>query len=385
MRILSVLLTAMLSAPPAASSGWLVGSDQAKDASEAAIFAVRPGERIDLASIGVLENYAPILRLSPSGKTLFILRQTVPNHSQGTGEILALDLKTRALRTIAAGADADPFLAISDTAAVYLETLETRPQTDDFDHVALSVVLSEDGERRELARLDGIYGASLAGISESGIVLYVVGLKEAAFYLLPFDEDAVRGTRVQSDKAAPESCIFRIAQAPTGPFAREFSVRGDRLFFSALSPDENVHSLYELQLPAPSEVSPDRRVTRQAVPAGTSGVHSPKAILSGDGSRLIYASFGNDVGSGGSRLLMMDWNGTKDVQDSRREARPFLSSKGTLTPVALDARNNVLVVRRSFGGTDELLWTDGEGRGGMRRISVRGFCETAGFTEEVSP
>lgn len=367
MPFLSVLLASLLSAAPASGDAWLVGSDQSRDASEAAIFAARPGERIELASIGVLENYAPILRLSPSGQTLFILRQTVPNHPQGTGEILALDLKTRALRTIAAGADADPFLALSDSTVAYLETLNSRPQEGDFDHVTLSVTLSADGERRELARLDGIYGAALAGASSIGLILYVVGLEEAAFYLLPIDETALSGG------------LMRIARAPTGPFAREFAVHGRSLFFSARSPGDGIHRLYELELPDLDEVlHPERRVSRRAVPVAVSGIHSPKAVLARDGS-LVHASFG----STGSQLVARE--APRKALPGGRPAKAFLQSRGTLTPIALDAPSRALVLRRSFGGSAELLWTSPDGQGGMRRIPVREFHETAGFTWEVAP
>lgn len=396
-----------MASPPSSSPSWLIHSEQALDQASVSIVASRPGRRKVLAQLDVLENYSPTLRLSPSGRTVFAMRQMVPNHGEGTGEILAVDISTRQVRTIAVGADADFFVPLSDESVAYVTTVEERPSEGEFDLVDLSVSATRDGHAVELARLENVHGATLAGLSGAGLVLYVVAPDGASFQLLPLDVSApwTWGTDVYSSReggipgggdpsseaaAAISPRLVPLGRAPFGPTAREFIVQDDRLIFSAPSRGTDGRPDYRLfSLDVPESVGASRGLqSRGPVELASSGRHSPKAVLDRKTGALVMASHGDD----GSELLVSDESDAKKSPAptadgrARPSLRKIMKSKGTMTPLALDGAGN-LVMNRRYRGKDELLWVERAvaGRASVHRIPADDFVEVAGFSEEVEP
>lgn len=409
MSPLLLMASALLAATP---TPWLLYIDLARDEATADIVAARPDEKKSLLTLDILPNHAPHARLSPEGGTLFFTRHTVPNHLERTGELVAFDLKRRATRLVAQNVDAEPPLALSDDAVAWFETIETRPaqESDEFDRATIALFASADGERRELVRFRDIYGAHFAGIADNGIVLYVVTPKEAAFYLLPLDRRFIEKSRApvrESSRQTPvpraaieaevegmiPSGLTRLAAAPTGPVAREFTVRGDRLFFGALTRDRTESALYSLTVPGLDELnargdsdSAPRLVTQKLA---LTGKRSPAPIVTREG--LLYAR----AEGSGEALRRRDWASLKAAGDmagvpatrqsagnARAGEQKLLRTRGTMRALCADSSGKVIAVRRAFEGQAELLWIEPDS-GTTRRIRTREINEAIGFVEGI--
>lgn len=383
----------------AAPAPWLLYTEQARDEPSATLVAARPDERVPLLTFDVLPNYAPHARLSPEGGTLFLVRHTVPNHLERTGELLAFDLARRSLIAIARGVDAEPPLALSDDAVAWFETLDAQPAAPDsaaLDRVTISLRASISGRSLELARLEGIHGVHFAGIADSGIVLYVVAPEETAFYLLPLDDRLIQASRapirqaraekisVKSaiearDEAVEASGLMRIAAAPTGPVAREFTVQGKTLFFGALTRDRAGSALYSLAIPD-LPTRPERGAAPAANPVAAqvlamTGRRSPGPLLTRD--QILFTQ----EAERGERLQMRPRSASAQ---SRRDGleRTLLKTRGALRALAIDETARVLCVRRTFGSETELLWIE-PATSRARRLWPRELYEIIGFVEGV--
>ena len=403
-----LMASALLMATP---TPWLLYIDLTRDEATADIVAARPDEKKTLLTIDILPNHAPHARLSPEGRTLFFTRHTVPNHLERTGELLALDLNRRALRRVAQNVDAEPPLALSDDAVAWFETVEMRPAqgSDEFDRATIALFASAAGETRELVRFRDIYGAHFAGIADSGIVLYVVTPREAAFYLLPLEQrfieksrapvrEPLRQTPVQRAaieaevEGLPPSGLWRIAAAPTGPVAREFTVRGDRLFFGALTRDRTQSALYSLDLPGLDEWTARRDATdRVAQKLTLTGKRSPAPIVTREG--LIFARA--EAEDQGEALRKWDWAAlnaaekTADATATRQNAgapasggQKLLRTRGTMRALCADSSGQVIAIRRAFAGQAELLWMETD-TARARRVRTREISEVIGFVEGI--
>ncbi|MDR0965011.1 MAG: hypothetical protein LBM75_00630 [Myxococcales bacterium] len=395
----STLLTASTEpADPAnPAAPWLLTIEQARDAPSAALVAVRPGgERRDLLHLDVLPNYTPHARLSSDRRTLFLARQTQPNRIERGAELLAFDVTTRALRTIAQGVDAVPPLALSDEAVAWFETIATRPamlpgsDEADFDRVTVSLraALAGQAQAVELLRLDDILGVHFAGIADSGIVLYVITPEEAAFYLLPIEERFARASRAPirqprraqptqpklaieaRDEAIPPSGLMRLAAAPTGPVAREFVVHGQQLFFGALTRDRMGSALFWLDIPPLDDLVArrDADASRAARELTRTGERSPAPLIVRD--RLVFARSNERGEAVQSRALDLDKGATKTL----------LQTVGQLRLLAADESASSIAVRRDFEEASELLWIDLE-TSTARRLQPLEFYEVIGFSK----
>lgn len=408
MSPLLLLISTCLTASPAP---WLLYTEQVRDAPSANLVAARPDERLTLLTLDVLPNYAPHARLSPEGRTLFLIRHTVPNHLERTGELLAFDLVHRTLRPIAQGVDAEPPLALSDEAVAWFETLEVQsapPDSAMLDRATISIRASIAGRMLELARLAGIHGVHFAGIADSGIVLYVVTPEEAAFYLLPLDARLIQASRAPirqaraatgtfakaaievRDDMVPASGLMRIAAAPTGPVAREFTVQGKSLFFGALTRDRTASALYSLAIP-----DLDTRPTRATGSAAAAtpiaaqelaltGRRSPGPLLAGD--RLLFAQ-SIEHGERLEMRLLSSLTGavppmTATGAHPHSKGRTLLKTRGTLRALAIDEKSQVLAVRRTFASEAELLWID-PSTSAVRRLRPQELYEVIDFVEGI--
>lgn len=402
--LLVLALACLLTSPPGPHP-WLLYTEQARDEPRATLVAARPGERHTLLGLDVLPNHAPHARLSPEGRTLFLVRHTAPNHLERTGELLAFDLARRALRSVAHGVDAEPPLALSDEAVAWFETIEVRPAeigSRALDRVTISLRASIGGQVTELARLAGIYGVHFAGIADSGIVLYVVAPEEAAFYLLPLDEQVIRASRAPvrqaragrpsakadieaRDDAIPAAGLVRLAAAPTGPVAREFNVRGRTLFFGALTRDRAGSALYSLDIPDLADLAAHRAGSATALAAQEltlTGRRSPGPLVARD--RVIFGRAGASGESLQSRPLAGQAAEGRAAMaaPSRREERTLVHTRGTLRALAIDAGARAIAVRRTFDADSELLWID-LATSQVRRLRPQELYEVIGFAEAI--
>lgn len=256
---------------PPESSPWLIYSELMREDTAFSIRAARPGQRLELGTLEVLPGIEPYARLSDDGRALFIARHRQLNHAERSATLYRFDIDTRRLTHISDTADASPPLPLGPRAVAWIETHqihevdEERLAAGELFGVEQSVQADLDGERVELARFDHIYGAHFAGLTEQGIVLYVVSRQEAAFYLLPLSgpqidraagpirralnrRPSVKAAIESRDESHPPSGILRLARAPAGPFARDFAVSGSTLFFGSLTDDRTTKALYALDL-----------------------------------------------------------------------------------------------------------------------------------------
>ncbi|MBQ4334036.1 MAG: hypothetical protein IJC63_01580, partial [Myxococcaceae bacterium] len=176
---------------PPESYPWLIYSELMREDTAFSIRAARPGQRLELGTLEVLPGIEPYARLSDDGRALFIARHRQLNHAERSATLYRFDIDTRRLTHISDTADASPPLPLGSRAVAWIETHQIREVDEErlaageLFGVEQSVQADLDGERVELARFDHIYGAHFVGLTEQGIVLYVVSRQEAAFYLLP--------------------------------------------------------------------------------------------------------------------------------------------------------------------------------------------------------
>lgn len=433
----------------AGDAPWLVYSELPRAGDSMAIVAARPGARVELGRMDVLPGVEPFARLSPEGRALFIARHRDLNHPERSATLYRFDLATRRLVELSDTADGAPPLPLGPRSVAWIETHQIHPVDEarlaegELFTVEQSIQAHLDGEQVELARLDHIYGAHLAGLSEHGIVLYVVSREEAAFYLLPLSGAQIdraagpirqpRGA-LPRDKVAIESRLdssapsglARLARAPAGPFARDFSVSGDTLFFGTLSADRRTQALYALDLTIDDleRVRNDETTRRTAQLLESTGETHPEPLACGDALFFTRAD-----GTAADRRLIThvelastprralpaiaeamaharhEWE-SSSLRTPRHDTpsrqmddrgvilrrREILRVRGQARVLAADPEQDVLVLQRRFAPpgdvhgerqTVELLWIDAAHRSATPLV-VDGHHRVFGFAE-VTP
>lgn len=442
MNAVPYLMFLLLSAASgqAEATPWLLYSELPRAGTSLSIAAARPGERVELGQLDVLPGVEPYARLSPDGHALFIARHRQLNHPERSATLYRFDLDTRRFSVIADTADGAPPLPLGPRSVAWIETHRVHPTDEarlaqgELFSVEQSVQAYLDGERVELARFDHIYGAHFAGLSARGIVLYVVSRQEAAFYLLPLDDrqiDRAQGPMrhprqgIPTEKADIESPdvafapsgIARLARAPAGPFARDFSVSRETLFFGSLAADRAAHALYALDLSqAPIGAEPCQTQLLE-----TTGESHPAPLASGDALFFTRARAGEadrrlisrvDLTAAPARALpelaeamasaRARWEASS-LGTSRREReaerdqgarsirRELLRVRGQARVLAAAPGQDLFILQRSAAvpggaGQDvEILWIDGARRSAQRLPMMEdGFHRAFGFAE-VSP
>ncbi len=442
---------------PQADPPWLIYSELMRDGTAFQILAARPGQRLELGTLEVLPGIEPYARLSDDGRALFIARHREPNHAERSATLYRFDLDTRRLTRISDTADASPPLPLGPRAVAWIETHQIREVDEErlaageLFGVEQSVQADLDGERVELARFDHIYGAHFAGLTEQGIVLYVVSRQEAAFYLLPLSgsrvdraagpirralsrQPTVKAAIESRDESHPPSGILRLARAPAGPFARDFSVSGSTLFFGSLTGDRATKALYALDLAVDDlDRAPDKAAgengqdsaldtAREATQLEATGERHPEPVTR-QGSLFFTRAEGSDrerrlvsrVDLRGSlplpamadamRLARQTWASTDRAARRQAEANPSLTSddaplrrrevlrvRGQARVLAALPERDILALQRRAandseplkgGHAVELLWVD-TARQTSERVSTVDIHRAFGFAE-VTP
>ena len=446
---LAALLMAT-AAQQADDTPWLLYSELPRQGTSLAIVAARPGARVELGRVDVLPGVEPFAHLSPDGQSLFIARHRDLNHPERSATLYRFDLDTRRLVEISDTADGAPMLPLGPRSVAWIETHQVHPVDEarlaagELFSVEQSIQAHLDGEQVELARFDHIYGAHFAGLSAHGIVLYVVSRDEAAFYLLPLSDGQIeraagpvqrpRGERprvkaaIESrDEAFAPSGIVRLARAPAGPFARDFSVSRDTLFFGTLSQDRVTKSLYALDVAVEDfeRLRSGQAAPREAQLLEVTGDTHPEPLACQDSLFFTRAAAGStpdrrlisrvDLPAAHRRALpdiaeamaraRHAWEALPS-QTSRRSApsmevqgqgalvsrREILRVRGQARVLAAEPSQGLLALQRCFAPHRdvrgelqqvELLWIDAERRSATS-LPVEGHHRVFGFVE-VTP
>ncbi|MFN7135565.1 MAG: hypothetical protein ACK4N5_26070, partial [Myxococcales bacterium] len=262
----TLVLTLLLGASAAPS---LVFSDQLP-ADRAAVFHARTagGEPRALFSLPVAPGHVPRASLSPDGRTLAATTLLEGGHPERHGVLWRADLLTGVVRRLAERVlYLERPLVRADGSVLFMRVTRVLPAppersaVGELDAVETEVLrATADGE--EVLLRDVGYGLHFAGEVKQGLVLYRVAREEAAFYLLPASGGAWR----------------RLADAPTGPFARDFSVAGGTVSFAATTGSSARAGIFALGVRAGT-----LRVVHEALNGHPSPLASASGVLALDG------------------------------------------------------------------------------------------------------
>lgn len=330
------MLPAIAAADPA-----LVWSQQKPTDSTAVFLAGHlSGERHALFSVPVAPGYTPLASISPDGAVL--AATTLPGgHPERDGLLWRADLKTGALRQVDSGVlYMERPIALDGGDILYMRVTELHPappertRLGELDSVRTEVrLLRKEGPARTL-HSDLGYGLHFAGRIGDELVLYRVARDEAAFYALPLKGGAVR----------------RLASAPTGPFARDFSVQDRKVIFAATDGTARRAKVYALDFDAARVEALFDSANGYPAPLAT-----PKAIF-------------HVAGAPGFERLQTD------------SKTPITLLDGGL-PFPLAAGHGLIAVRRQTAESQELWLLEAKLEGRKQRLANDGFFSVAGFAE----
>lgn len=385
----------------------LVYTDMARDDTALSIVAARPGERHVVGTLDVLPGMEPFSRMSQDGRSLFMARHTDFNHPERSALLYRFDLVERRMELVAEGVDAVPPQPLGPRSVAWFETTDIHPVDEEraamgeLFSVDMDVMGSFDGQKVRLARFEGVYGAHFAGLTEDGVVLYVVSRAEAAFYVLPLERaladrasGVIRGrtpdrsplvpAAIESKSSAvPPSGIIRVGKAPAGPFARDFTISGKTLLFGSLNGDRTTKGLYGISLDSVAADALRRDGTlaadldRMAVQIESTGMVHPSPLAVGD--RLLFSrsekadADGREPDSHLVTGIRLDHGAisSEGLQDMARDfsrRRQKWESKGRLA----DGLSNAPAVGEKGGGTSVKKSASVLERREMVRIRGRG-------------
>jgi hypothetical protein len=337
MNALPLLLPLLLASEP---TTWLLWSQQGPDDDGADLVAGLPGRSRTLGRIPVVPGYEPRSDVSSDGKA-WLMTALEESRDPDSATLWKLALPSGKPVALEQGVSYQRPLALPSDRVAYIKVIAHHPveaeamRAGELESQTVEIRLREgSGGPKTLARLD-CYGAHLAGATESGIAIYLVSRDEAAFYLVSF---------------APGTPPRRIAKAPAGPFARDFSVHGDELLFSSPLPGSREWALWSVPL---SGGEPRARAAVSPL--------APAALASG--GELLFTRHGE------AELQIATVGGTT-----------LLSSRATPLLLAADPRGRAVAFRRQTATAQELWWLDRHA-GEARRLPTLRFFSVAGFAE----
>ncbi len=335
------ILLLLVATPAFAAQPALIWSQQ-QPADENAVFVAQglTGEPRALFSLPVAPGYVPLASLSPDGGQL--VATTLPGgHPERDGLLWRVDLRSGVVRQIDSGVlYMERPIALAGGATLYMKVTDVLPalpersRLGELDVVETEVrLLPNDGPALTL-HTDRGYGLHFAAVAGDELVLYRVARDEAAFYALPLKGGELR----------------RLAAAPTGPFARDFSLRGRTLVFAATRGGDTRASLYGLDLD---------RGTLRAIDVAENGYPAPLASA----NRLYYVA-----GAPGAERLVL----------AGKEPRVLLDGG---IPFPLAAGDGLVAVRRQTAVAQELWLIETGVEGAKRRLPADGYFSVAGIGE----
>ena len=337
---LAAALTLSLAASPS-----LVWTQQSPEASSASVVRQAPGGRAEvIASLPVLPGYEPRASVAPDASAIIACALDESRDRERGATLWRIALPGGKATPLEKGVSLTPPIALSRGKAAFLKVRSFVPasperrRTGELDAVVTEVrFMLEDGSSVPLVS-DESYGLFLAAAVGDTLVVYRVSREEAAFYLLA---------------ATPGASWRRLASAPYGPFARDFSVRAGRLYFASLVPGEGAAAVLSIDL----TTGQGHEIAR------VEGDHpSPLAL----GSDLVFA---RPAGSGEE---LAAWNGAA--------VRTLASPGGIALPLGGDPTGRYLAFARR-GGASEELWLLDRQRPSPVRVPTETFFTFVGFAD----
>jgi hypothetical protein len=337
----SVALAALVLSLGAASS--LVWTQQSPESSSASVVKQSPGGRAELiASLPVLRGWEPRASVAPDASAIIACALEESRDREGGATLWRVALPGGKASALARGVALTPPIALSRGKAAFLKVNSTVPAPPErrlrgeYDSVVTEIrLLLEDGSSVPLMA-DESYGLFLAAANGETLVVYRVSRDEAAFYLL---------------QATPGASWRRLAAAPYGPFARDFSVRAGHLYFASLIPGQGETGVFSLDL-ATGETREIARVASD---------HASPLVFGRD---IVFA---RPVKSGDE---LAAWDGA---------ACSALAAPGGLAlPLASDAAGRYLAFGRS-GPSSHELWLFDRQKAASIRVPTETYFTVVGF------
>jgi hypothetical protein len=327
-----------------AASPSLVWTQQSPEARSASVVRQSPAGRIEvLASLPVLPGYEPRASLAPDASAIIACALDEARDRERGATLWRIALPGGKASALERGVALTPPIALSRARAAFLKVVARVPasperrQAGEYDAVVTEIRLLLEGGNSVPLMADESYGLFLAGAIGDSLVVYRVSKDEAAFYLLP---------------ATPGASWRRLAAAPHGPFARDFSVRRGRLYFASLIPGQVGAGVFSLDL----STGETREVVR------VQSDHPTPLAFGGD---LVFA---RPVASGEE---LAAWDGSA--------VRGLARTGGVAFPLAGDASGRYLAFGRT--GASQELWLLDREKPTPVRLSTETYFTVFGFGE----